>query len=131
MNRLQSLLRGRCPNCEVGEVFSGKGDILRRKMPVMHEDCPHCRYHFEKEPGFFLGAMYVSYALTLAESVTVYFLIRFFTTDPALLLLIIVGVVGPLTLINFRYSRILWMYLFTQKGVGLEPLDRSGGSGSF
>ena len=128
MNRLQSLLRGRCPNCEVGEVFSGKGDILRRKMPVMHEDCPHCRYHFEKEPGFFVGAMYVSYALTLAESFTIYFLIRYFTTAPAILLLIIVSVVGPLTLINFRYSRILWMYAFIRRG---EPLDRPGGSGRF
>ena len=94
----------------------------------MHEDCPHCGYHFEKEPGFFVGAMYVSYALTLAESFTVYLLIRYFTTAPGLLLLIVVSVVGPLTLINFRYSRILWMYAFTRRG---KPLDRPGGSGSF
>jgi len=99
-------------------------------MPVMHEDCPHCGYHFEKEPGFFVGAMYVSYALTLAESFTVYLLIRYFTTAPTLLLLIVVSVVGPLTLINFRYSRILWMYAFTRRGA-FDPLDRPGGSGSF
>ena len=86
-------------------------------MPVMHEDCPHCSYHFEKEPGFFVGAMYVSYALALAESVAVYLPIQYFTTDPALLVFIIVAVVGPLTLINFRYSRILWMYMFTRRGV--------------
>ena len=99
-------------------------------MPVMHEDCPHCGHHFEKEPGFFIGAMYVSYALTLAESVTVYLPIRYFTTDPGLLLGIVVSVVGPLTLINFRYSRILWMYAFTQRGTS-DPLDRRGGSDSF
>jgi len=68
--------------------------------------------------------MYASYALTLAESFTVYLLIRYFTTAPALL----VRVVGPLTLIDFRYSRILWMYAFTRRG---EPLDRPRGSGSF
>ena len=72
--------------------------------------------------------MYASYALTLAESLTVYLLIRYFTTAPALLVLIIVSVVGPLTLINFRYSRILWMYAFTRRG---KPLDRPRGSGSF
>ena len=72
--------------------------------------------------------MYVSCALTLAESFTVYLLIRYFTTAPTLLVLIIVSVVGPLPLINFRYSRILWMYAFTRRG---EPLDRPGGSGSF
>ena len=86
-------------------------------MPVMHEDCPHCGHHFEKEQGFFVGAMYVSYALTLAESVAVYLPIQYFTSDPALLLFIIVVVVCPLTLINFRYSRILWMYMFTRRGV--------------
>ncbi len=118
MNRLKSLLKGRCPNCEVGEVFARKGSILRRKMPVMHEDCPHCGYHFEKEQGFFVGAMYVSYALTLAQSVAVYVPIQYFTTDPALLLFIIVVVVCPLTFINYRYSRVLWMYMFTQRGVG-------------
>ena len=72
--------------------------------------------------------MYASYALTLAESLTVYLLIRYFTTAPALLVLIIVSVVGPLTLINFRYSRILWMYAFTRRG---KPLDRPRGSDSF
>ena len=72
--------------------------------------------------------MYASYALTLAESLTVYLLIRYFTTAPALLVLIIVSVVGPLTLIDFRYSRILWMYAFTRRG---KPLDRPRGSGSF
>ena len=40
--------------------------------------------------------MYASYALTLAESLTVYLLIRYFTTAPALLVLIIVSVVGSL-----------------------------------
>ncbi len=125
VNRFQSLVKGRCPNCEVGEVFERKGGILRRKMPAKYEDCPHCGYRFEKEPGFFVGAMYVSYALTLAESFTVYLLIRYFTTAPTLLLLIVVSVVGPLTLINFRYSRILWMYMFTRRGV--RALDRPGG----
>ncbi|MEC9298167.1 MAG: hypothetical protein VYA38_02630 [Gemmatimonadota bacterium] len=72
--------------------------------------------------------MYASYALALAESLTVYLLIRYFTTAPALLVLIIVSVAGSLTLINFRYSRILWMYAFTRRG---KPLDRPRGSGSF
>ena len=70
VNRFRSLLKGRCP--------------------------PPCGYRFEKEPGFSVGAMYASYALTLAESLTVYLLIRYFTTAPALLVLIIVSVVGSL-----------------------------------
>ena len=32
----------------------------------MHERCPVCDLRFEREQGYFLGAMYVSYALGLA-----------------------------------------------------------------
>ena len=28
----------------------------------MHETCPVCDHRFEREPGYFVGAMYVSYA---------------------------------------------------------------------
>ena len=101
---------------------------VNRFRSLLKGRCPHCGYHFEKEPGFFGGAMYVSYALTIAESSMVYLLIHYFTTAPALLVLIIVSVVGPLILIDFRYSRILWMYAFTRRG---KPLDRPRGSGSF
>ena len=84
-------------------------------MPVMHDECPRCRHHFEKEPGFFVGAMYVSYALTIAEGFSIYLLAHYFTTSPALLMSIIVTVVILMSLINFRYSRMIWMYIFTQK----------------
>ena len=66
----------------------------------MHEDCPHCGHHFEKEPGFFLGAMYVSYALTIAEGATMYFLAYYFVTRSAFILPIIFAVVIPLTFVN-------------------------------
>ncbi|HWZ80939.1 MAG TPA: DUF983 domain-containing protein [Candidatus Sulfotelmatobacter sp.] len=32
----------------------------------MHDRCPACGLHFNREPGYFLGAMYVSYGLGLA-----------------------------------------------------------------
>ena len=34
----------------------------------IHEHCPHCNLHFEIEPGYFYAAMYVSYALNVAEA---------------------------------------------------------------
>ena len=32
----------------------------------MHDCCPTCGLHFNREPGYFLGAMYISYGLALA-----------------------------------------------------------------
>ena len=116
VNRLQSIVRGKCPNCETGDVFGNKGSIFKLRAPVMHEECPHCRHHFEIEPGYFLGAMYVSYALTIAESVTGYLLARYFAVSLPVALPIIIVVIILMTFINFRYSRLIWMYLFTWGG---------------
>ena len=115
ITRILRLLEEKCPRCEEGDVFEKRGKILTLTMPVMHEECPRCRHHFEKEPGFFVGAMYVSYALTIAEGVSLYLLAHYFTSSPALLMSIIVTVVILMSLINFRYSRMIWMYIFTQK----------------
>ena len=103
MNRILSVIKGKCPNCEKGEVFKSTGNILMLRAPVMHEECPHRHHHFEKEPGYFLGAMYVSYAMTLAESVAIYILVHNFTTSLALILSIIFAVVVLMSFINFRY----------------------------
>lgn len=35
----------------------------------MPDHCPECGLSFMPEPGFYYGAMYVSYALTIALSV--------------------------------------------------------------
>jgi uncharacterized protein (DUF983 family) len=46
----------RCPNCGSRTLFSG--------LLHMNDRCPVCGLVFEKEEGFFLGAMVFSYTLT-------------------------------------------------------------------
>lgn len=47
----------RCPNCGARTLFKG---ILK-----VNERCPVCGLLFEREPGFFLGAMVINYTLTV------------------------------------------------------------------
>ncbi len=54
------ILRQRCPRCRVGSIFRYS---IFRGFPKMHERCPVCDLKFDREPGYFLGAMYVSYGL--------------------------------------------------------------------
>jgi hypothetical protein len=78
----------------------------------MHERCPSCGLKFERESGYFLGAMYLSYGIALVEivflaailwtftrwslqRVTVWAILIFLPTAPALTL----------------FSRVLWIYL--------------------
>jgi uncharacterized protein (DUF983 family) len=51
-------LRLRCPRC-------GRTGLFRRWF-AMHERCAACGLRYEREPGYFVGAIYVNYALTVA-----------------------------------------------------------------
>jgi hypothetical protein len=79
----------------------------------MHDDCPHCGASFSPEPGFYFGAMFVSYALTvglfLFVGLTLYFL--FNPSDTVYVITITVAAI-LFTPFSFRYSRILFLYWF-------------------
>src|SRR2546427_2942302 len=53
--RLHAIIRQRCPVCFQGAMFRGRFE--------MSATCPVCGHRFEREPGFFQGAMYVSYGI--------------------------------------------------------------------
>jgi hypothetical protein len=95
------------------------------KMANMNETCSHCGLKFEVEPGFFYGAMYVSYAFSVAILLTTTFVLYFAFDDPGLWVYIVsVAVIAVITYpVNFRYSRILFLHLFG--GVDYDPsLDK-------
>jgi hypothetical protein len=78
----------------------------------MHDRCPHCGLVFNREPGYFLGAMYVSYGLALALiavfAATLWALTRWRVDKIAIwALLLFLPFVPMLTLL----ARVLWIYL--------------------
>ncbi len=107
MNRpsaLVAMLQLKCPRCRQGKAFVGHF--------AMNENCPICQLRFEREPGYFLGAMYVSYALSVILLGLIILLGS--ALFSSLRLEIIIGFSVPLYLpfvpAVFRYSRIIWMY---------------------
>jgi hypothetical protein len=81
----------------------------------MYEKCAHCGHKYEIENGFWYGAMYVSYGLTVAFSVATFVLtyLIYPDADTWLYFGLIVFVLLALVPITFRYSRLIWMNLFT------------------
>jgi len=83
-----------------------------RGLPRMHANCPVCGLKYEREPGYFMGAMYISYALALPTLGMLIALFWALTTWSwkwrilAAFVLFLPFVLG-LTLI----SRVLWIYL--------------------
>ncbi|MDF4220674.1 DUF983 domain-containing protein [Maribacter sp. M208] len=79
----------------------------------MNERCPECNFKFEKETGFFFGAMFVSYALAVAQMIISLVLFWYFVDlSPLRVFTIIALVTVLLSTFNFRLSRSIWIHLF-------------------
>jgi len=104
--RLRALWLQRCPVCFQGAMFRGGF--------AMHPVCPVCGHRFEREPGFFQGAMYVSYGIGI-----VYLGILALTANalvvPRFGLVPAVAIVAAIHLACipavFRYSRVIWAHV--------------------
>ena len=95
-------LRLRCPVC-------GKGKLFRAWLR-MNEKCPHCGAKFEREPGFFLGSIYINYGITALIVAVVYPLLLFgglVKETPLLIAAVTFTVVFPILL--FPWARSLWL----------------------
>ncbi|MDI1257130.1 MAG: DUF983 domain-containing protein [Flavobacterium sp.] len=108
------LLNNECPNCHTGKVFQDKNIFTNIGFPKMNARCSHCHYKFEKEPGYFFGAMYVNYGLTVAQGILTYFLVRpfFDETFDLKIIPVIAVVILAMCSFNIRFSRLLWIYMF-------------------
>jgi uncharacterized protein (DUF983 family) len=82
----------------------------------MYGRCVVCGLRFEREPGYFLGAMYVNYAFTVAIVLSGYFVLAWWTNISLAYQLILWGSVSVLCpVILFRYARSVWLnvdYIF-------------------
>jgi uncharacterized protein (DUF983 family) len=120
MNFVQKVVGGKCPKCEQDKVFHYSGNILLFKAPKMNEACSHCGHKYETEPGFFFGAMFVSYALIVAELVAAYMLLYQFISNTEVMIAIMFTVILLTSFTNFKYSRLVWMYLLTSNEKGTK-----------
>jgi len=81
-----------------------------RHLSDMPVDCPACGQPFELETGFYWGAMYISYILTVFFSgFNVFLLWLLFGLELWALIIgnaVLLGIAFPL---YFRYARVLWL----------------------
>lgn len=78
----------------------------------MHERCPACGLKFEREEGYFLGAMYIGYGLGLAAIVGFGAILWLLTRWPLMkVTLWAIVLFLPLAPALTLFSRVLWIYL--------------------
>ncbi len=122
---MASMLGSRCPGCREARLFKVRNPYRLRSINGMHAACPQCGENFLREPGFYFGAAYVSYALTVALWVAVLVALYVFGDlgwvpftgmfdQPELFLC--TGVVALLVLLPplQRLSRSIWIHFFVR-----------------
>lgn len=70
--KFYSIARGKCPRCMNGDIYPVNNPYRLKNLTDLNPRCTHCKQNFEPEPNFYYGAMYVSYAYTVALFVAVY-----------------------------------------------------------
>ncbi len=109
-------LRKRCPRCGGGHLF--------RSWVRMKERCPHCGFKFEREPGFFIGAYFVNFAVTeglLFITVILFVAVKNNNPDAGLILPLVIAaviaVVAPIA--GYPFARTIWSAI----DLAMTPLE--------
>jgi hypothetical protein len=113
MSKIGAILGMKCPRCHEGKLYKNSNSFNLKTLHEMNKTCSCCGQNFDPEPGFYYGAMYVSYGLSVAlfalffiAFVHIYPISGFaFITSYTITLLALFPYI-------FRYSRVLYIHLF-------------------
>ncbi len=111
--KLFGIIHQRCPACHEGPLFEEAGYFDFRKMGKTHDACPHCGQDYRIEPGFYWGALYIAYGLSVFVSLfffLLFFLLFGLSLNTSFLLLIVADLM--LTPFLYKLSKTLWLHVF-------------------
>jgi hypothetical protein len=120
--KLYSIVKNKCPHCHEGPFFNHNNPYNLTNFYKMDDSCKVCGEKFTREPGFFFGAMFISYALNVAWFVSGWVATLILLPEETNILLIasiIIGfglIMAPLT---YRLSRLIWINFF----ISYEPFS--------
>ena len=117
-NYLSTILNHKCPHCRQGNMFLSSSAYQLKRTAKMPDNCAVCGQRMEIEHGFYYGTAYVSYALTVAFSVTTFvawFVLVGFSVDDNRVFWWLGANAVLLILIQpyfMRLSRTIWLSFF-------------------
>ena len=118
---LTAILRQRCPRCRLGRIFRYS---IFQGFPKMWERCPNCDLKFQREEGYFLGAMYISFGLALVSIALIALVLWaitgwWITKDMIWAVVLFLPLAPAISLL----ARVLWIHL--DQAFDPEPAGRS------
>ena len=101
---LQSIVTLKCPVCRKGKLF--------RSLLDTPEQCPHCKYFFMRESGYYLPHYAIAYPFTAGAALLTWPLLKLVgvKSDNWILAgMIIVG--GLFGMWSIRYAKMIWLVI--------------------
>lgn len=102
-----------CPRCRKGKLFV---EPFKLSEPLnMHSHCDHCGLNYAPEPGYYWGAMFLSYAISGWALLLICLALVFWygwSVESAMLVVIGIGVLTYFKLM--RFSRSLYVHLLVR-----------------
>lgn len=112
-----SIMQMKCPRCRKGDLFPTRTFSFDRPFN-MHKRCQHCDQTYSPEPGFYYGAMFISYVLTAFFCLIVLgILILGFKMSIGASFAVLLLICAILFVWFFRISRSIWVNM----RVGYNP----------
>jgi hypothetical protein len=113
--KLYSIIRLKCPRCQEGNLFVDKNPYHFKRVLEMPERCPVCNQDFQIEPGFYSGALWVSYPIFVLLIIPIAATLILYTQIPIGLIFLIIAIsVFGLQPIIMRVSRAIWLNVFVK-----------------
>lgn len=109
--KLYGMLKFKCPRCHEGDLFKTPTFSFKKSFEI-HDRCSHCDNNFLPEPGYFYGAMFVSYIFTAFFSlgfVMFFHWVLGWSTEASFALLL--GTGALFFVLIFRLSRSIYINL--------------------
>ena len=116
ITKIKSSFQHKCPQCLESDMCIDPNPYHLKNMSKRYSHCPNCGLNFEPEPGYYYGAMYVSYAFTIAVSVAIFLFYWVLFSEFDTLTFIIANTVVLIVLApyTFRTARAVWLNLFVK-----------------
>jgi uncharacterized protein (DUF983 family) len=109
ISALRAMLQQACPRCRLGKIYPSS---IFLGFPKMNDRCAVCHLYFEREEGYFLGAMIVDYALAMVMTTIVGAILWGLTRwSFEKLSIVAILIFLPAVPVVTRLGRVLWIYL--------------------
>ena len=100
----------RCPRCRKSPLFNEPFELSKPlDMPAA---CANCGQRYEPEPGYYFGAMFISYGLSSFILLPIALLLNIYTEISINAIMGIIILLGAIMFLRIlRLSRSLWIHI--------------------